>query len=389
MTSLLERIYFKYAAIILVLLFATAQFFLILRHKSPYLSDSYFYKHIYYQIKGDSFDSARQKIISEVDLSNTDKITKNIFENRQAYTNSYGFFVKRPLYPASAYLLSFIIPSEYLNFLIPVFLAYLGSIIFVYFFAKEGLNYLLATIATALFIAFYPFLDWSTYFLTDTIGAFFWLLQIFSLYKFLKRNNPKWIFLYAIFLSLSLLNREQSVLMVPATLLLFMLLFLFKFSTKVKKNVLISFLVSLFVVAFYLLVSLFLKQRTILDTIIYTQNRYGLDANLYTFSQTFSFLTNTIKISHAVFFKELLTHHWWFTFMALGVLGVAKTIFLNKTKRLIDMLLISSGIAAYLSIFIYPVLSYRYFFPVLLTCVYFASKFIKDYFGSTQKSVNA
>lgn len=381
----LNRIYFKYAATLLIILFAIAQYILILRHKSPYLSDSYFYKHIYYQMKGDDFEAARQKIISEVDLSRADKITKNIFANKNAYSNSYTFFVKRPFYPSFAYLLSFLIPGQYLNFLIPVFLGYLGIIVLVYFFSKEGLGYLFATITTALFISFYPFLDWSTYFLTDTLGAFFWLLQIYFLYKFLKGNNSKWILLYAIFLVLSLLNREQSVLMIPLTIILFISLYLFKFPPTVRKNVLHTILVSIFIVAVYLATSFLFKQRTILDTISYTQNRYGLDSNFYTLKETFTYLVNTIKVSHAVFFKELLSHHWWFTFAFLAVLGVIKTIFFDKSKRLVDILLLSSGIASYFSIFIYPVLSYRYFFPVLLSIIYFAAKLIKEYFTVTNE----
>lgn len=385
----LNRIYLQYAAILLIILFAIAQYILILRHKSPYLSDSYFYKHIYYQMQGEDFEGAREKIISEVDVSNADKITKNIFENKNSYLNSYTFFVKRPLYPFLAYLLNFVTNNAYIDFLIPVFLGYFGIITLVYFFAKVGLGNLFAIISTALFISFYPFLDWSTYFLTDTIGAFFWLFQILCIYKFVKGNNSKWILLYAIFLVLSLLNREQSVLMVPLTVILFIILYLFKFPITVRKNILYTILVSIFIIAVYLVTSLLLKQRTILDTIIYTQNRYGLDSNFYTTKETLTYLTSTIKVSHTVFFRELVTHHWWLMFIFLSVCGIIKTIFIDSKKRLIDTLLLSSGIASYLSIFIYPVLSYRYFFPTLLAIIYFAAKFVQDYFGSTQKSVNA
>lgn len=383
----LNRIYFKYAATLLIILFAIAQYILILRHKSPYLSDSYFYKHIYYQMKGDDFESARQKIISEVDLSRADKITKNIFENKNAYLNSYTFFVKRPLYPAFACLLSFLVPGQYLNFLIPVFLGYLGIIVLVYFFSKEGLGYLFGTISTAFFISFYPFLDWSTYFLTDTLGAFFWLLQFFFIYRFIKVNDSKWLLFYAIFLSISLLNREQSVLMIPATLIFFILLSVFKFSIRVRKSALFIALVSFFVVLVYLSTSIILNQRTVLDAIVYTQNNYGLDQNSYTARETLTYLINTINVSHIAFFRELVTHHWWLMFVFLAALGIIKTIFLDSSKRLIDVLLLSSGTASYLSIFIYPVLSYRYFFPVLLTLIYFAAKFIEEYFKVTKELV--
>jgi len=42
--------------------------------------------------------------------------------------------------------------------------------------------------------------------------------------------------------------------------------------------------------------------------------------------------------------------------------------------------MICSAVASYLAIFIYPVLSYRFFFPVVITVVYFASGFIHDFF---------
>ena len=71
--------FYRYAAFFILILFSALQFILILRHKSVYLSDSYFYKHIFYQIKGDSYILAKEKIISHVDLDRADKITRKIF----------------------------------------------------------------------------------------------------------------------------------------------------------------------------------------------------------------------------------------------------------------------------------------------------------------------
>ena len=89
----------KYGAIILLISFAIVQFLLILRHKSPYLSDSYFYKHMFYQMRGDSYDQAKEKIISQIDIDQLDKITRKIFTEDDSYQYSYSFFTKRPLYP--------------------------------------------------------------------------------------------------------------------------------------------------------------------------------------------------------------------------------------------------------------------------------------------------
>src|SRR4030042_6610424 len=111
------KLFLKYGAITFLLIFASIQFFLILRHKSPYVSDSYFYKHIYYQIKGDSFEKAKNKIISQVNLEKADETTKNIFSNTASYRNSYSFFTKRPFYSFAATVLSIFSVSEYFSFL--------------------------------------------------------------------------------------------------------------------------------------------------------------------------------------------------------------------------------------------------------------------------------
>src|SRR3990167_9768027 len=109
----IKSYYYKYGALFLLLIFSTVQYLLILRHKSPYLSDSYFYKHIFYQIKGDSYDLARQKVVSQVDLTSADEITINFFTKGEAYKNSLSFFTKRPLYPVSAAIISMFISNEF------------------------------------------------------------------------------------------------------------------------------------------------------------------------------------------------------------------------------------------------------------------------------------
>ena len=57
------QIYFNYGAIALITIFAAVQFILILRHKSPYLSDSYFYQHIYFELKGEHGADSREAVI--------------------------------------------------------------------------------------------------------------------------------------------------------------------------------------------------------------------------------------------------------------------------------------------------------------------------------------
>ena len=376
----IRQTYYKYGAIVLILLFAAVQFFLILRHKSPYLSDSYFYQHIFYELKGENFDSAREKVKEFVDLKNADEIGKNIFENPQPYRNSYGFFIKRPLYPVSAYLVNMIIPNVYLSFLIPVLAAYLGTIVLVYIFSVRELGKLYGIATTALFISFYPFLDWSTYFMTDTIGAFFWLLQLFFIYKFIKTHTNKWLVLFAAVLAISLLNREQNVLMVPLLGLFQVLGWAFKMPVKNKNSALMLFGISIFVVFVFIVTSFILGQKNILDTLVYTQNSYGLKNNTYTAKETLDYIIRLVKVDHIVFVRELVQHHWWFLLSVLSIFGVFKTVIFKKDRTLITLLIFSSGVASYLSIFIYPMLSYRFFYPLLFAVIFFAMKFTKGYF---------
>jgi len=81
----------------------------------------------------------------------------------------------------------------------------------------------------------------------------------------------------------------------------------------------------------------------------------------------------------------LTRYHWWFVFFVLGIIGALRTLFFDTKKRLIDLLLFSSGIASYISIFLYPVLSYRFFYPVVVMMIYFSSKLIQDFFLDLNK----
>ncbi|MCR4324889.1 MAG: glycosyltransferase family 39 protein [Candidatus Curtissbacteria bacterium] len=363
-------------AVILLLVFATAQFILILRHKNPYVSDSYFYKHTYYQLKGLSYDEAQAKIISEVDLIAADEITRNFFQNKETYANSYSFFQKRPFYPLTAYLASLFNLNDYLSFQIPVFTAYILSVILVFRLSKEGLGYFFAIISTALFVSFYPFLDSSTYFLTDTIGFAFWLSQIFTIYNYIKSKKSKWLIFFFISLSISLLNREQSVLMAPLLMsaLVLQKLLLLKGASQIKKLLFVSFIP----IILFITVSFMLKLPNIYDTISYTQNNYGLRSNKFTAEETFRYMANAIKISHYVFIRDIVSHHWWLLLSALAAVSALRSLVKGKRNNL-DILIVSSALASYLAIFIYPVLSYRYFLPIVFAVSYFSVKILRDY----------
>jgi len=381
----IKSYYYKYGALFLLLIFSTVQYLLILRHKSPYLSDSYFYKHIFYQSKGDSYDLARQKVVSQVDLKGVDDITVNFFSNDEAYRNSLSFFTKRPLYPLLAAFVSLFASNEFLDFVIPVFVAYIASIILSFYIFRQGLSFFFAIFSTSLLISFYPFLDWSTYFLTDTIGFAFWLLLLFIIYKYIKKGESKLLIFFSGSLSISLLNREQSLFILPLLIILLSLMTLFRIRNKEIIRGIKLIIFTLIVVGIYFLISTVTKQRTLLGTINYTQNSYGLFQRDYTFFETVTYMSDAIKRSHIAFIEDLTRHHWWFVFFILGIFGIIKIFCFNSKRQLLDLLFFSSAIASYLSIFFYPVLSYRFFYPILTALLYFSSKLIRGYFIRIEK----
>lgn len=369
----------RYAALLAILAFSTLQFFLILRHKDPFVSDTYFYKHVYYQLQGSSSEDARRKIISEIDLQNADMVTKNIFLNENAYNNSYSFFSKRPFYPFSIYLLSFF-TNDYYAFLIPVFLSYLGLITLVYFLSRTALTEFFSIFTTALFISFYPFLDWSTYFLTDTISAFFWLMCVFWIYIFIKTNSPTILVLFAVTLAVSLLNREQNGLILAVIPILILLSFLLKLPINIIKRSVNLFLVTLIVVGIFFTTFTVLGQRSLTDTLNYIQNNHGLLSKTYTMQETFNYVTSSIILDHKIFLIDLVKHHWWFTFLVLSLLGIINFFRAKKTQSVEAALILASGITSYLLVFIFPHYSYKYYFPLLFTIVFFTSHFLQTYF---------
>lgn len=378
--------FYRYAAFFILILFSALQFILILRHKSPYLSDSYFYKHIFYQMKGTtSYIQAKDKIISQIDLDRQDKITKKIFTDEDSYRYSYSFFTKRPLYPFIARIINVVIRSEYLALMTPVFLAYIGSVVLSFRLLKIDMSYFFAIFALSLFISFYPFLDWSTYLLTDTIGYFFWLLLLLYIYKFIDKGKSKHLILYTIFLIISLLNREQSILMLLLLILLYIFIVIFKQSEYMKKRLEKLIKGTLVIILAYIGISIIFNQRTIIESINYLQNNYSFFSNTYSLTEASEYLIKTVIFTHQAFIADLASHHWWSMLFFLGSAGMIKTIFFSKRKQFGSLLIFSSGLASYSFVFIYPVLSYRFFYPTVLMFVYFASKFIFEFFEERKR----
>lgn len=364
-----------------LLIIATLEFVLLLRHKSPYVSDSYFYNHIFYTFQGNNFDQARQKILNKLDNNKLSDIEKNIFYNTDQYHYSLSRYIRRPLYPFTAYLLNIFIRNEYLSFIIPVFLSYIGVITLTYILLRNRFDSFWASVGTALFIGFYPFIDWSSYFLTDTIGAFFWLAQIYLILKYLQK--PKSIILnsFVLLLIISLFNREQSILMIATVGLIIIIGRFFALDKKIHSPLNKIFLSSGLISTIFLAANAILKQPSLYNSWIYLQSNFGLYSTHYSYLQTTVFLSDQQIALHLGLLMDLIRHRWWATITALGIIGFAQIFIIFKKPKLLDIIVLASSISAYIGLIIIPFLSYRYFYPTIIGVIFFAVHALRFFSG--------
>lgn len=360
-------------ALLLLLLLAVTEFFLMFRHKSPYTSDSRFYQHIMYTFQGNSYAQSRDKVLSNLNYDRLDAVSQNFFYYSQAYHQSLRFFTKRPLYPLVAAVLGKLGFSEFFSFAIPLLVAYLGVIIVAFALMKTGLKSFPAIVAVSLLIAFRPFLEWATYFQPDVIGAFLWMLIILELYRYIFLTENRRLKYYAAILILSLFAREQGLLMVIATAIIW----LFTKKTESCRALLITAAIGIT----YIAVSALTNQATLFDTISYLQNNYGLTNNGYTTAQTLSFMGKEIFTAHRLLLSDLFRHRWWLLIFTLGMIGAGRHLRQPKRIKSPDLLFFASGISAYAAIFFYPSLSYKYFFPTAISLIYFAVAFVTEFFS--------
>ncbi len=374
-----RKLIIKFLPLCTLLVLAVLNFFLLLRHKSPYVTDSYFYNHVFYRFQGYSFDESYNKILEKIDIDKFDKIGKNFFLTTDKYQYTLSRYIRRPLYPFTAFLLNLIVQNEYLAFILPNFFSYVGCFILLYLLFRFRFDNLWSTFGTALFIGFYPFLDWSTYFLTDTIGAFFWLLQIYLVFRFVQKPKNTVFVAYVTSLIISLFNRELGV-------LLFIVILPFLINArrfKLRKNTILRlkklFIVSAGISLVYIILNRILNQPSLYDSWIYLQSNFGYNSGYYPPMQTMLFLINELVRLHQGLFMELIRHRWWGLFTLLGFVGVFQVFFVCKKPAFIDMLILSSSAVAYIGLIIVPFLSYRYFYPTIIGVIYFsihASQFI-------------
>lgn len=351
--------------LLLILFVANLESLLLLRHKSPYISDSYFYRHMVYQYLGDDYDQARTKVIKNLSSITVDQISTNFFYNDVSYRKTLKHFTKRPLYPWLVSIIYRFINQEYLSFLLPQLLALNIILITAFYLFRQGLTDSWAIISTALPAAFPPLIEWTTYFTGDIIGVSFWLLQITLLLKFIQKPHINTQIIFLIVLSLSLFNREQSLLMNAVILVLMYsstrLVTLWKFTAAVS--------------IVYLLVLKLTGQYTVFDTISYLRNNYGLSENVYTFSQNIPFILQSIVSAHQAFVVDVIHHRWWLFITITGIIGA---VFALKRRKIIDLVMLASAIGSYSAIFVYPSFSYKYFFPVAISLTYFTVRLIRS-----------
>ena len=383
-----QKLGIVYLPLCILLIIASLNFLLLLRHKSPYVTDSYFYNHIFYEFQGNNFNDAYKKVSSNPAINNFDDLGKNFFLNPDSYKYSLSRYIRRPFYPFTAYLLNLVTQNEYLAFLIPVFVSYAGSIILIYLLFKFRFDSFWSIFGTALFTSFYPFLDWSTYFLTDTIGAFFWLLQIYLIFKYVKKPKNVIFIAYVASLIISLSNREQSILLFIVIWAILTSVHRLKLHKKTFLPLKKLFAVSLVISVVYLISNTILKQPSLYDSWIYLESNFGYNPRYYSSKETTLFLFNALVNLHEGLLMELIRHRWWAAFTTLGLIGAFQTFFVYKRPKFIDILMFSSGGVAYIGLIIVPFLSYRYFYPTIIGIIYFALHAIQSLF-TWQKNVDS
>lgn len=374
-----------YWPVVILIIIACMEFFLLLRHKSPYLSDSYFYNHIFYRFQGYSHDEAYYKILKKIDTNRLSEVEKNIFFNKDKYNYSLSRYVRRPLYPFFSNIVYSFSKNEYFAFVLPVFIAYIGSVLLTYLILGKRFDPLLTSLGTAFFVGFYPFIDWSTYFLTDTIALFFWMLQIYLVLSYMETSKRKYFWLYILSLLLSLFNREQGVLMPLVLIVVAVGNWLFKIPKLALYNLKKIFLVSVCISLFYLVSNYLLKQPSLYDSWVYLESNFGYYSQSYSLAETLRFLINKLFVLHEGLLWEIARHRWWTLVTFLGFLGFLHLFIIKKTPKLIDLLILGSSFAAYMNLIIVPYLSYRYFYPTIIGVIYFSLYSMNSFLNSKRK----
>lgn len=366
----------KILLLLILLLLASLNYLKTSKQNSPYKLDSFIYEQIFWQLKGDSYQLAKEKVFSDKKIL-FDETVKKIIGNEIVYKNVYSLFLKRPFYPTTAYILNFFTHEQTLAFALPPFAAYLGIITVFYFLCLKVLNPAPAALSS-LFLTFYnPLVISSASFMSDTLGTFFWMVNLILILQYLKNGKRKFLALFLICEVLALTVREQNLLMLPLSLILVLTFrFLFKNKLLLKRSVNIALPLVIILVIYHLVIYVF-SHRTFVDAILYLQSGYLPIQENSSLTQFLEFYLHSLFTSHVVFAQVLAKYPWRLLFLVMAALGVKRTIS-DRKNSLINSVMFASGIASYLAIYAFPVPNPRYFFPLVASIIYFAVYFVTN-----------
>jgi len=220
--------------------------------------------------------------------------------------------------------------------------------------------------------------------MTDTIGAFFWLFQIYFVLLYFTKKKAIYLKLFAGSLIISLFNREQSVLLIPLFVTIVIMIKTNLLSKSISTYNSKLLLTTLIISTIFMLGIKSLGQLTAWDNLKYIQSNYYITSSDFTFTETFLFYIPTAIRANINALYAVANNPFYLLIFTLGFITACKAILdARKTKKPlahIDALFIASAISSYLSIFIVPVFEFRFFFPVAISAIYFFLKFTANFF---------
>lgn len=361
-----------------ILLFvASNNFFVTFTAKSPYTSDSYFYRHLFYEMKGQSFFEARANVLKSQKIRFSYAIEQNVLDNRNSYMQAYPYFGNRVALPFLAFISSFIFPNEDVDFLIPVFSAYIGIVILLFYLFYKRIGLALSFLGVFFLIYFPPFLNNATNFMTDTLGLFLFLLLFLVSSLFVKNGNSKVFILCLVLFVISLFNREQSLFFIPALLLSY-LFYRNRINDEDREKYRNLFLALSAIGFVYLFFSAYLGKPSLLESFQRFQNSYGYYHNTYATTETLKFLLESLKVSHIIFLSDLKNNFYSGLFFGISLWYATSNLF-RRRLDFFGCFLASMLLVSYFQIFLFPIFDYRYFFPAVVAVIYFALCYVHQY----------
>ncbi len=374
-----------YLIIALLILVSTLNYFTVLRNKFPYSSDTLFFVHMYYQFKGNTFTTARDSVLKNYPIKWNNIIEENIFASKKAYIDSYPFFKHRIFYPLTAFVLGYFIHDELMVFLLPLLFSYIGLALIIFKLFRPNLGLFLAAASSMAFIYFPLNVLTATTFSADMLGVFLFFLTFVFILNYIKSPKPHNLLLIAVLFSISCLNREQSLVLMPI-LVSSLIIFLRQKNTKILKSfkkILLVVIVVGFAFYGFILVD---GQPTLVDSYHRFMNGYGLTNNSFTLGQTFKYYRISLWRTHVNALAFLESHILVSCLVLVAIYESFKKAYENKLDE-VEVFLLTTSIFTYLLIFAVPSFEPRYFIPITITVIYFTAHYLKRVFKLNETSV--